>query len=184
MFESELKRRLTAFDTPVYYDIGSRWGYFTKFSSLITSPELVHGFDANPRWFSFLKQTHEQDLPGISLTNAYVSAESGDDAISIDDYRLEHSDPDVVKIDIEGSEYEALTGMRETLEDAHPVVFVEVHPSYLRNRGSSANAVFDFLRTLGYELRGTTNHRTGDQLWSPISDVNLPSNGDYLILAE
>jgi len=184
IFERELKRRLTALADPVYYDVGSRWGYFTKFSCLVSSPRSTHGFDANPLWFSFLEQTHERDLPEVSLTNARVSAESGDDEISLDDYAAEHPPPDVVKIDIEGGEYGALSGMKETLEDERPVVFVEVHPAYLRAKGDSPAAVFDLLRDAGYDLRVTTNHRTEEHGWAPISDVDTPSDGDFLVLAE
>ncbi|WP_231190028.1 FkbM family methyltransferase [Haladaptatus sp. DYF46] len=184
VFERELKDRLSSLDDPTYYDIGSRWGYFTKFSCLVTSPGSTHGFDANPHWFALLQQTHESDLPDITLTNAYVASESDDDTICIDDYRLGHDAPDIVKIDIEGSEYEALEGMRATLDDVHPELFVEIHPTYLRDRGTSAAAVFELLREVGYELRVATDHRTKSDVWSPLSDVELPSDGDYLVLAE
>ncbi|RRJ29470.1 FkbM family methyltransferase [Halocatena pleomorpha] len=184
VLERELKERLSVLDDPSYYDIGSRWGYFTKFSCLVASPSSTHGFDANPLWFAFLQQTHEFDLPEISLTNAYVSSESGDDTISIDEYRLEHNSPDIVKIDIEGGEYEALEGMRATLDDVHPDLFVEIHPAYLRDRGNSAAGVFELLCEAGYELQVATNHRTKDDVWSPLSEVELPSDGDYLVLAE
>lgn len=57
---------------------------------------------------------------------------------------------DVVKIDVEGSEFEVLVGMQDTLFEYAPRLFIEVHPSLLRERGREPLSVSDFLDGIGY----------------------------------
>lgn len=50
-------------------------------------------------------------------------------AISLDLYRQSTGqNPDVVMIDVEGAETVVLDGMKETLDEARPLVFVSIHP--------------------------------------------------------
>jgi FkbM family methyltransferase len=59
---------------------------------------------------------------------------------------------DLLKMDIEGGEGRALTGMGRRLA-GHRVswILLEVHPSHLRDQGSSAEQVVNELRGYGYE---------------------------------
>jgi len=62
--------------------------------------------------------------------------------------------PDVVKIDIEGAEILALNGMSKLLAScrAPRAVFMEVHPVFLRDFGSSSEEVVDLMLSFGYRL--------------------------------
>lgn len=44
--------------------------------------------------------------------------------VPLDDYKL---NPDLIKMDIEGGEYEAIYGLRETLARSKPIVLIEIH---------------------------------------------------------
>lgn len=58
-----------------------------------------------------------------------------------------------VKMDIEGSEYRALLGARQTLERDRPPILIELNEAALQACGSSSRQVKEFLSDLGY--RGT-----------------------------
>jgi FkbM family methyltransferase len=73
--------------------------------------------------------------------------------VSVDAF-LEPSDDariGVVKIDVQGNEFSVLQGMRRTIKNnPHLVLVIEVSPTHLRNTGSSATAVMDFLKSEGF----------------------------------
>lgn len=65
---------------------------------------------------------------------------------------------DFVKIDVEGAEPGVLEGGRATLRRLRPRMLVEINPESLESMGSSAAALLDAIRALGFtahRLRGT-----------------------------
>jgi FkbM family methyltransferase len=113
------------------------------------------------------------DLPQLVPLHAAVAARSGtlafgrhgsvDDgsrrwgdravpALSIDDLTRRYGTPDVVFVDVEGYELEALRGASETLA-AGPDLMIEVHDrGRLEPYGASSAAVLDCLAAAGYEV--------------------------------
>jgi FkbM family methyltransferase len=57
---------------------------------------------------------------------------------------------DVVKIDVEGAEFEVLKGAVQTLADYHPVLIIEVDESQLKAMGTSTQELTQFLASHGY----------------------------------
>lgn len=64
--------------------------------------------------------------------------------------------PDLLKIDVEGDEYEVLLGARKLLRERKPAICLELHLDLLERRGLSAALVVDELVSLGYRFRTCT----------------------------
>ena len=62
--------------------------------------------------------------------------------------------PDVIKIDIEGAEALAIAGMNELLasDSAPRTLFVELHPQFLPDFGSTAEQVVELIESFGYAM--------------------------------
>lgn len=62
--------------------------------------------------------------------------------------------PDLLKIDVEGDEWEVLRGARELL-GRKPAISLELHLDLLERRGRSAREVVDDLESFGYAFRSS-----------------------------
>jgi FkbM family methyltransferase len=87
-----------------------------------------------------------------AATPVRVRAETGDALIASGALRP----PDVIKIDVEGFEYEVLCGLRRHLGECDdPVVVFEHEPYRLRGRTQAGSAI-ELLRGMGFTLFGLT----------------------------
>jgi FkbM family methyltransferase len=62
--------------------------------------------------------------------------------------------PNLVKIDIEGFEVEAIKGADHLFQAVRPIAIIEIHPLQIKLSGSSEDELFQFLRkhSYGYEI--------------------------------
>lgn len=60
--------------------------------------------------------------------------------------------PDVIKIDIEGCEYQALSGARDTIMEHQPIIFIEVHPKFLNHYQNNINQIVEFVQGINYDV--------------------------------
>ena len=80
-------------------------------------------------------------IPVVSLDNLCASGE----------LRLDRLD--VIKMDAEGAELGALTGMRATLARFRPQLVMEINRPMLASMNASIDDIWDFLRGISYEIR-------------------------------
>jgi hypothetical protein len=80
-----------------------------------------------------------EDVPRHSLDSLFL-------------HRIEQSRPLVVKIDVEGGEYDVLEGGRLLLTSLKPLLLLSVHPTMLPPLGQSVESVERLLRELGYSF--------------------------------
>jgi len=74
------------------------------------------------------------------------------EATSLDDYIENKGLPgsSLIKIDIEGSEFLALKGMRKVLTNMRPKILIELKEKTLANSGYSEKDVLDLFEKTGY----------------------------------
>jgi len=172
-------------DKKVLFDIGSQFGLFS-FSFLGDSlDKQVFAFDGgiNPflvttqikminkltnfNIFNFLignkneiVKCHSEDLQSLFLP--------GDDVrlmFSIDMMvELFNTTPDVIKIDIEGCEYQALTGAYNTIIEHKPIIFIEIHPNFLNNYQNNIEEVAEFVKLINYKVYDLNKNEVIDYL--------------------
>jgi FkbM family methyltransferase len=91
--------------------------------------------------------------------------------ISLDEFVFSEGSPppDVIKLDIEGGEVEALPGMRRLLQDHHPLLLVEVHGT------EAGRVVWHELTAAGYQLSWM---RPG---YPPVSGIDALQGKAYVV---
>jgi FkbM family methyltransferase len=168
-YELAKQRRFTTVLQPghVVYDIGANVGFYSLVASKLVGPGgRVYAFEPLPRNLAYLQRHVELNgasnvevMPvavgaaaGIGYFEAHESAAMGKlstrgiptQVVAIDELTL--PPPDVIKMDIEGGEVDALAGMRRTLAKHKPVIFLATHAPDLHTRCLTQ------LRELGYRI--------------------------------
>lgn len=81
--------------------------------------------------------------------------------------------PDLVKMDIEGGEVEALRGMRRILSEARPRLVLELHPEAVRERGGDPADLTKAVQGAGYGVRAVPSYRQQHRD-RPLEDTTIP----------
>ena len=79
--------------------------------------------------------------------------------ISLDDWIHDNNVmPDILKIDVEGAEYEVLQGAKQTITSLRPKIILETHSKALREKCDQ------FMKTCGYKLsiEGRTSYNASE----------------------
>jgi len=154
----------------VVYDIGANIGFHSL--GLAEHAKHLYAFEPNNKNYKLLRMNtghvknistynvgcsdkngtaYIQDFePGTNNNNGELMlAETGQpcDIVKLDDYVKVHHipDPQVVKIDVEGHEYEVLMGMDQMIRNNLPVIFYEHQTGKLPE-------IYDYLDSLGYTI--------------------------------
>jgi FkbM family methyltransferase len=167
-YEPEITALFRRLVTPQYtvFDVGANAGYFSVLSCECGAAH-VHAFEPNPAVRSLLLRSAKLGSGDIAVVPAACSDHDGRtdlfistpantgmssvkrktensvevDVITLDGYaRRTGARPDLIKIDVEGNEFEVLSGARSLLETARPTVVAET-----RNPD-----VLDLMESLGY----------------------------------
>jgi len=159
----------------VAYDVGAFHGYYTLVLSRLVGEEgLVYSFEPARENFEFLRdivnfnnvsnvKLHQKAVGGqdgevyctlnqIDPMGGCISDESGEYKVEITTMnsfalRDENKKPDIVKMDIEGFEFEALKAMDKVIDLYHPMFFIDVHNAENHSR------CMTFLKERGYTVK-------------------------------
>ena len=149
----------------VFLDVGAQFGYYTllaaplvrrvvavepKASACATLREnvLTAGLDnvtvIEKPLFSVAARGY------IGRKDKFVVSPTGLlEAITLDSLSLH---PTVIKIDVEGAEYDVLVGGQKTLSRIKPLLLLELHTHKIKDFGHGKKEVWALLGDLGYEI--------------------------------
>jgi FkbM family methyltransferase len=167
----------------VILDIGAHIGLYSVFFSKLTQNNgRVYSFEPNNESYLVLKQTlHLNNCENVITFPMAVSSKtedlifystgSGDafgslvlrdntnkivlPAVSVDDFveKQNLAKVNIIKIDVEGAELDALRGALKTFDKYKPIVLLALHPSTIRNNGHSLLQIYNILNDLKYDIR-------------------------------
>lgn len=162
----------------VFIDIGTNKGiYLYQAEKVITNGKII-GFEPNKSLVNYIKPlfpkaeiyplaasshsgTAVLNIPkkGNGLQDTRASLEAmGDDVerveiqmVALDEFAKEKnlSKIDVIKIDVEGHEFDTIKGCAEILKTIKPIFIIEIE---LRHAHYSIKDIFDFIIGFGYEV--------------------------------
>jgi FkbM family methyltransferase len=164
-----------------FFDIGASKGVFSQVFCRLQPDARAFSFEPSPSAMIDARELAELNrcAPRITFRQTAVGRESGRAAghlqpggfvniesatageaggefemTSIDDeVRALDLAPDLIKVDVEGYEYEVLIGARELLARSKPPICLELHLDLLERRGIQARAVTAELQSHGYRFR-------------------------------
>ena len=172
-YEPYMQEAFVRFVRPgsVVYDVGAHAGYHTVLCALLVGDSgSIISFEPNPANFhSISRQLDLNSLTQVTISPFALSDRCGSQRMDISinsrqgrlsasgDLKIEthtcdclvetqgFKPPDLIKIDVEGHEGQALEGMQRTLERYKPVVLCDYNDS------STLDTVSGILRPLGYQ---------------------------------
>jgi FkbM family methyltransferase len=156
-----------------FIDVGAHIGYFSLLASVMVGETgQVHSFEPSREIFEILKENQAENMTvkNLALSSKYGGVELQDfglrfsaynnikelpsripketysvGAVKLDDYvSFSGIEPDFIKIDAEGSEFDILQGAALTIDRFHPIITLETRSG--EEDGDSAR----FLREKGY----------------------------------
>jgi FkbM family methyltransferase len=177
----------------VVYDIGANVGTYTCFLSERLQPNQVVALEPHPSNLASLRSNLELNNTdaivierALSDTNGTAELKvasqdkgEGKHSLAIDsdketitvelaagDQLIESGEipaPTVLKIDVEGAEYQVLQGLEQTLQsDPCRLIYVEVHPEPLSDYDSSMKEIEILLESVKYDVTTLQNQNRSE----------------------
>jgi hypothetical protein len=130
LYEIELTKHLRALALPgaTSFDLGGNIGYDALVLARLTKgPVVTVECDADRADALRENAALNPTLGPITVVTSSVASSTSSASITIDDLAERHFVPDLMKIDIEGGETEALRGAGHVLASRRPNIVLEVH---------------------------------------------------------
>ncbi len=103
-----------------------------------------------------------------SSRSVSVQVARGDDWVSEKKLQL----PSIMKIDVEGYEFNVLKSFKKTINESKPIIFLEIHPFFLKKLGIEKEQVLNFLYSLNYVTTFSSSRENQEHYILESSDKN------------
>lgn len=107
----------------IIFDIGAAKGNFSL--QIIDKVEKCIIFECDEKWIEALNKTFEQYKHKCIIVNSFVGNKRGNHLLVLDDY-VKHNSliPNLIKMDIEGEEVNAIKGLEETINSTNNITLL------------------------------------------------------------
>lgn len=160
-------------------DIGGNIGYYTILMAKLGAH--VWTYEPEPSNFELLWkniQTNFLDDGRVSIWQQAVTDDFGKSKLYLCDashgmhrmFKSKHCDKaidvetvslnwefsnikiDFIKIDVEGSESQVISGIQDIIKNGKPKMLIEFHPPTLEEAGTDPEAIYEYLELMNYEI--------------------------------
>lgn len=178
-----LTRLLRAMDEPAFMDVGAFMGYYACYvAALLGDRSSIFAVESNPNYSAPIEQSvrlnkfsnvrvfnaalsDKQEMVGIEgkVVGPKTSTSVLAMTITLDELcRKEGIEPNIVKIDVHGSEGKVLRGMKQLLKKSIDFVLMELHPSTYLDQysgGITRGEILALLQGCGFTNFYVAGHR-------------------------
>lgn len=89
----------------------------------------------------------------ISINEKQITQKKNVQSTTLDEFcEIKKIYPDILKVDIEGSEIDMLIGAKGIIKKMKPLIFLSYHPFHIKKLGYDKSIIFDILRELDYKI--------------------------------
>jgi FkbM family methyltransferase len=154
----------------IIFDLGANVGYYSAIFSYYSPKGKIFAFEPGYKNFNFLK-LNVKSYSNIYLSDNAVSNFTGEKKdiihsiwnveteqrlfkfIKIDDYIFQNkiNKIDLIKIDIDGYELEALQGMKNILKTFNPYFLIEINHA-VKTRNTTEKQIINYMKSYSYQI--------------------------------
>jgi len=142
----------------VFFDVGGAFGIFSKYVSLLNNKAQIVSFE--PYWLRRYTMILNTIFCGrIKFSKKFIAGESQGQNITLQDAATEIGlIPTVIKMDIEGAEYDVIMSSLSFLEKTKPLILLEFHENIMKRAGLRPENIIQSLRAIGYSDENLEHH--------------------------
>jgi FkbM family methyltransferase len=151
---------------------------FNKLSNIIPVQAAISNENGEKKLF--ITGSDNTGMTGLTKAENFSGRIETVQAISLDEWikktRLKRIT--IIKMDIEGSEYNALKGMEGLLQKCKPVLFIEISNSLLKSYGVDNTDIYKLLASHNYKAYSISEKQVLKPIYAPVEDnlvVFLPN---------
>ena len=105
----------------------------------------------------FIEILYNDNDKNVGMASAYLKDYTSKESVKcmqLDSYFMDHQidKVDLIKIDIEGGEYDALLGMDKIMTELKPKILIEINKEALENSNHNEQELLDLLKKYHYKL--------------------------------